>query len=373
MAKSGIHRLFAAVLFVFCLASTGSASYKEEFSAKELGSWTFENAASVNIENGFLSVRGAIPMQIISPPGLGISPEEKFLLLKLRSKKDGYCFLTFGLTDGSVAAKKLRLKGNWDYSRGLRDYKVYIGDIAPSGVNINGLAIGFTGSREIEARIGSVSLYRPGFFESAGFFLDELLEPDFIDTWTISFITTPAIADIPLPAVIFIIAILAAVAAMAVIRLRNKTASLPKLIIAALVIGWAVISLRMDYNWLSIWGDEAGKLYGKDEAQRVKAVNNRDIDDFIDFTAYLKSIVPADKKISAAFRQKGNPLETMVAYYALPLKTSADPDIVWVYGIGGLEFDPVTGTLSMNGETLPFGVRPYAEFRDLAAIFEVIR
>jgi len=373
MTKSCIHSVFAAILFVFCVAATGSCS--DEFNAAEIGYWTFENAAAVRMEKGVLSIKGAVPVQIISPPGLDISPEKKFLWLKLRTKRDNYCVLTFGLSDGSVATKRLRMKGNRDYSEGLRDYRVYIGDIASKGMKINGVALQFTGSREIDARIGSISFYQPGYIQAAGFLLAELFEPDFIDTWTVSFVTTPTIANIPLPAVIFVLAILAVIPALVIVRLKggNIKASAPQIALAALVIGWAVLSLRMDYNWLRIWGDEAGKLYGKNEAERIKNINNRDMDDFMDFIAFIKARVPADKKIAAGFRKKGTPLETLVAYYALPLTTSGAPDIVWVYGTNGLEFDPSSGTLSMKGERLPYRVRPYAEYGDAAALFEVIR
>src|SRR3989304_6878399 len=132
MTKSCIHSVFAAILFVFCVAATGSCS--DEFNAAEIGYWTFENAAAVRMEKGVLSIKGAVPVQIISPPGLDISPEKKFLWLKLRTKRDNYCVLTFGLSDGSVATKRLRMKETRDNTIAARASRSNIGDIASKGM-----------------------------------------------------------------------------------------------------------------------------------------------------------------------------------------------------------------------------------------------
>src|SRR3990170_4602668 len=374
MMKSAIHGLFAAILFVLCLSAEGLCSGPVEFRAAELSRWTPQETTSVALVGGTIRLSGLTMARIISPAGLGIEPRG-FVSVRLLTRNDNYGFIILGLADGRRVSKRLRLRGSHDLSEGLREHSVYIGDIIGPSDRIEGVALSITGSREIEADVASIRLFDPTFLERAGIYWKGLWEPDFIDTWTISFVTTPTIANTPLPPIIVLASLLAAFIIILAVYIRQRTiksGAAIRIVMGSLIAGWIALSVRMDYNWLVILGQEFTDLYGKEESERIKEVNNRDINEFVYFTAYMKSVVPADKKISAAFRKKGNPLETLVAYYALPIITSRDPDIVWVYGISGLEFDPSSGTLSMNGEQLPYRVRLYAQYGDAAALFEVI-
>src|SRR3972149_4119966 len=375
MMKSAIHGLFAAILFVLCLSAEGLCSGPVEFRAAELSRWTPQETTSVALVGGTIRLSGLTMARIISPAGLGIEPRG-FVSVRLLTRNDNYGFIIFGLADGRMVSKRLRLRGSHDLSEGLREQSVYIGDIIGPSERIEGVALSITGSRETWDRAQANRLFDPAFLERAGIYWNGFWEPDFIDTWTISYVTTPAIASTPLPLIIFIAAIIAAFVIMLAVYIMKRSLTgkaVVRIIRGTLIGGWIAISFKMDYNWLVILSQEFTDLYGKAEAERIKEANNRDIDDFVDFAAYLRSTVPPDKKISAGFRKKGNPLETFVSYYALPLITSRAPDIVWVYGTAGLELDQSTGTLSMNGEALPYRVRQYARYGDSAALFEVIR
>ncbi len=376
MSRPRKYGLFAAIFFLLCLCAEGICSGAVEFRAAELGSWApQETTTKAALDNGTLSVSGIKTARIASSSGLGLSPAG-FASVKLITWNDNYGFIIFGLADGRMVYKRFRLRGSHDLSEKPREHDVYIGDIIGPTDVIEGIAFSITGSRQIEARVASIRLFDPSFLERAEIYWGMLWEPDFIDTWTISYVTTPAVAGTPLPLIIFLLSLSAAFILILAGYLRKRTLTanaVVKIVLGSLVAGWIALALRMDYNWAHILGHEFTGLYGKDEAERIKEANNRDMDDFIDFTTYLRSTVPPDMKISAAFRVKGNPLETLVAYHALPLITSRDPDIVWVYGTEGLEFDETTGTLSMAGERLPYRVRPYAKYGEAAALFEVIR
>jgi hypothetical protein len=369
-----ITTLAGALSFFSAFGSLSSAgTYVWEFNnLRELSGWETSNVDSTYIDRGHLVVKGEIGfLRIISPRGLNIPSSQNALWLRVKSEKQGPGKIALGsLRVEKRLEKEFRIEGGGVY----RDYRIYTGDILPTGFLIDRFAVDFP-PNEVEAEIDFIRFYEPGFFQLFHLLWSQFWEPEKITFKTINFIPAPRVGSFSFVTVLYIIVIIlsAGIFLRSFVLKAVTLESVLRAIAISFLISGGLFAVRMDYNWLKIWQDDYEALWGKDVHERIPVVFEGFLAlyNFIDF---VKATIPEGEKVRPATELSSDVSWFLAKYHLLPVKTSAEADYLWAYngyGIMYVSFDTVTRSIMDGNRVVASPVRLVAAFGDAGAIYKV--
>ncbi|MBI5971099.1 MAG: hypothetical protein HY884_08100 [Deltaproteobacteria bacterium] len=387
-------RVFPSLFFSFLALSffcgeTGAAHGKDGtalfekntlLGGRELSAWQFENISSdkegqtLEYDGAALSLTAYPWMAVKTPPGARIPAGIGAISLKIDGARLTYCTVEVTLDDSSVNVKQVKFLG----APGTipREYKIYIGDIFPEApVAVNSMRIILERPGSANYKIESLKFYNPGVFELAGILWGELWEPEVVEGKTINNTSTPKIASFSVVALLyaFAITLTAAAALTSAARKTLSAQSIVKAFVCSLVFAAFLLALRMDYNWALIWKDDYENVYGRAVVERTKTAFSGDLNVHFAFVAFVKNRIPPGKTVSPASSKEGGLLDVLLKYYLLPVKTSKNPDFVWVTFDKDVRYDPGTGVLLISGSVFPQKLRFFTSFNEQIKIFEVLK
>ncbi len=377
MALVKIKKVFYLLtLFVFFLPEPSNA--ERSFTFKDEGSlsgWRILGPASVRVSGSGVEVRSNAQFTLVSPEGLEVPREEN--AIEVRGTFDGNYFCVLYLNSvatGKVYAKRFTISG---VKGSPSSFRVYFGDLMQAGDSVNGFALGFMGRTPVDVRLESLGFFKPSHAARLSIYWEEFWRPEVVLVSSINFITTPAFG--PFTLMHFSYALIVAVFAAAyfllpgqkgqVVRMRALKAGL-----VAFAVAGALFAGRMDYNWLRLWQDDIAYMGGVDVEERTVrlfTLNNERFGDFYGFLKFMRARVPEGEKVSPAVKNAGDFYGDAARYFLLPVKTSRDARFVWVYNDPGVYYDDTMAALVKDGVVAASPVRPYAVWRQDAAVYEL--
>lgn len=352
--------------------AASSADYSWEFDSGDgFAGWHYDGAQELSIEDGSLVLKGRT-VKLISPPGVDIPGSKSVLWLRLKSPRMMIAAVGLESINGRIFKKTFRAGG----SEGYRDYRIYLGDTFGPEDMIYSFVVQVRGGYwdEGEASIDFIRFYEPSALGLAGVWWQEFWEPDILKASTINFVTTPKSGPVYFPAAIYIIVIFLAVLIIIALYLKKAPALggyVKKAVIAAFLTGAALFSLRMDYNWLVMWKDDASALSGRDVRGRTIAVFSilaKNFDDFYGFLEFVKRTVPEGERVSPAAGGESTYV-ILAKYFLMPVLTSDSAKYLWSYN-DGLVYDPGTHSLMQGTTVIASPVRLVAPYGERAALYE---
>jgi hypothetical protein len=370
-----ITTLVGALSFLSAFGSLSFAgTYAWEFNdRREVSGWETSNVDSAYIDGDHLVVKGEIGfLRIISPEGLNIPSSKNALWLRVKSEKKGPGKILFGsLRVGKRLEKEFWVEGGGIY----RDYRIYTGDILPTGFLTDRFTVDFP-PEEVEAEIDFIRFYEPGFSQLFHLLWSQFWEPEKITGTTINFVTTPYIGSFSFLTVLYVLIIILSIGILLASIIR-KAALTWRTVVRAIIISFllwgGLFALRMDYNLLDIWLKDRRDLSGKNINERIPYVFYTPRE-FFDFINSVKSMVPEGEKVRPATRPNFGVYELLAKYYLLPVKTSVEGDYLWAYNLSGVMdvyFDKVTRSLMEGNRVVASPVRPVATFGDAGVLYKV--
>ncbi len=343
----------------------------------DISGWRFEHVEEARFTGGGLLLKGNNNIRI-GPPNDFRTPAGRVVMeLRFRSPKSLIINVRVKAADGWQAFKTVRVKvidGNNEDTV----LRVYLGKHGGGGQTyINDFVIDFYSTEKIAVRLDGLRFYEPGTMGLAALYWGEFWTPDFITGTTVGAVTTPEAGGVGFISMLYILIGLAFITVLIVYRVRGHGLSSPKassVLIALFLSGGVLFTLRMDYNWMSIFRDDVNTLSQVDVEKRIRLVNQKDLDSFFDFIDFVKESVPLGRGIRPATVAENTPLAAIARYYLLPLEDSPrDADFLWSYA-EVLRLDPYSGALyDGKGKLIVPRARLFAEFAGNAAIYEVIK
>lgn len=329
--------------------------------------WQIINSA-YSFEGNSLVLTSDVAPRVSSPP-LNIPSEDNVFEIRIDCPSEGVGALGLLTSDNGVVTKYFRL------SPGKRLYRVYFGDSVRKG-HIQGFVAEFYGGERKAYRLEAFRFFKPDVPELLRVLWSGFWEPEIIKVSTVNSVTTPSFGPLSLMSILYIF--MAVIVAASIgwrvrsgkpLDMRTVTFAL----IAAFLVGSVALAIRMDYNWARFWAGERATLSGKSVPERIRAVQGGEIGSFLMFVDFVRESVPAGKTVAPAARGEGDRLATMARYYLLPVRTSAKPDYLWVYGEKGLYYDPASLSLKTDETVVASGVRLFKNYGGSSAVYEVIR
>ncbi|MFQ5441719.1 MAG: hypothetical protein ACE5EB_03235 [Thermodesulfobacteriota bacterium] len=371
-------RTITRLLLLTALLAVPSASYGSGASfqfknVNEIADWRFVNVESASVADDGLLLRGSRSVIVLSPPGFKAPPGANVLRLRFRSSKGLACNIRVNTFTGGVVEKSIRVRGSGE----VQDFRFYLGSLKGGDDYINKVEIQFYTIEKVRVALISAGFYRPTLPGLSRVLWEEFLRPDMITNFTVASVTTPMVGGLTFLSALYILIILLLGTAFGVVFFTRKGArrrrSFLKAFILVFLVGGFVFAVRMDYNWLMIWRGDAAALHGEPVGVRIREVNNRDLDNFLDFMDFMESTVPAGKTIAPAALSADSPLAAMARYYLLPMEVSSEPDFLWSFADKDLRLDASSGVLYRGGKKASAPVRVFKEFAANAVIFEVLK
>jgi len=367
---------FLLSLLFFSLAPGAAVGAGQGFVFNNEGAvsgWRFEHVNKARFTGGGLLLEGDNYVRV-APPEVFRAPAGRMAMeLSFVSPKSIIVNIRVRAEDGWEMAKTARVKVVGG-AEGERTLRVYLGK--HSETYINDFVVEFYSTSNIMVRLDSLRFYEPMGLGLVPLLWGEFWQPDFISGKTIGIITTPEAGGVGFITMLYVIIGLAFITVLLVYRFRGRGLSYHKsanLFIIIFLLSGGLFTLRMDYNWLSVFRDDVKTLSGVDVAKRIHLVNNRDLDSFFDFIDFVKEAVPRGSAVRPATLGSNTPLAAIARYYMLPLEASKKAPFLWSYA-EFLRLDPRTGALydGKGGLIVP-RARVFAKFADNAVIYEVIK
>lgn len=346
-------------------------------SYESVSKWRFEHVDEARFTEGGLLLKGNNFVKIAPPEGFHAPIRRVAMDLRFKTLKSFVTNLSVKGSQGWVSVRTVRVKV-LDGSDDVTNLRVYFGKQKGGGSEayINDFAVEFYSTENINVRLDSLRLYEPGGLELVSILWEEFWRPDFITRAIVGFVATPAAGGIGLMTMLYVLAAITFASFVIFYRLSRRPLSARRassaLVIIVLLAG-VIFTVRMDYNWFTVWRDDLKTLSGVDVAERIRIVNNRNFDSFFDFIDFMKESVPPGRTIRPATIPLDSPMAAIARYYMLPLKESSEADLLWSFA-ETLRLDPRTGAL-YDGEGKQIAPRAelFAEFAKNAAIYEVIK
>ncbi len=334
----------------------------------EAALWQVLNAGSYGVEDGRLVIKGASSPRIVSPAPLNVNNNDSVVWMRLKVKRDARATLILETDGHGVKLRRFGVfKGGW------RDYRLYIGDLVPSGERVVAMGVDFARNEEVE--VDYIIVFKPTYPELLKTFWSELWEPETVTVKTINFITTPRFGPVSFMTLLYMLTAFVFLPLLVLLSGsgRLKEASLKKALPMSLIFAGVLFAVRMDYNFLSIWARDLGTFSGKDVKERIRSLYawRGDMDDFFDFMDFVKAGVPSGMRVRPASRGMQEPLSILARYYLLPVVTSPGAEYLWTYD-DGVIYDPKTHTLKRGGNVIARPVAVEAVFRKGAALYRLV-
>jgi hypothetical protein len=307
------------------------------------------------------------------PPGFDLRAGRLAIEIDLRSEKSLLTNIRARALSGWQVMKTVKTKV-LDGTDGRTRLRVYLGRTGASNVWIQDFVVEFYSTESIGIRIGRIRVYEPTMAGVGSLLWHEFWRPDFVTRATVGFVTTPEAGGVGLPLMLYVLAAFVFVAALILLRFRGRghgRVEAARLGVVIILGAGLLFAVRMDYNWLITWRDDLKTLSPVGADERLRIVNNHNLDSFLDFIAFLKKTVPPGRSVRPATLGHDSPLAAMARYYLLPIESSAGASLIWSYG-EVLRFEPATGALhDSKGRLVARRARPFASFADNAVIYEV--
>jgi len=342
-----------------------------------ISQWRFEHVSEARFIDGGLLLKGNNYVRIAPPTDFRRPAGRMAMELRFKAPKSLIVNIRIRAADGWQAAKTVRVKvaGKGDMERTLN---IYLGKHSGGGAGtyVRDFVVEFYGKEKVELRLDALRLYRPGGLGLVSLLWGEFWTPDFITGQTIGFVTAPEAGGLGFISMLYILIGLAFISALILYRLRGHGLSRSRVTGALVIIflfASLLFTLRMDYNWLSIFRYDVETLSPVGVQKRIDLVNNRDLEPFFDFIRFVKGSVPAGMSIRPATIVDNSPLAAIARYYLLPLDNSDTAGFLWSYG-EDLRIDPDSGALyDGKGTLIAARARLFAAFAKNAAVYEVIK
>ncbi|MFQ5353882.1 MAG: hypothetical protein ACE5DR_02945 [Thermodesulfobacteriota bacterium] len=375
------------VLFISIFSTLPSAAYGSESSfafnnTSAISGWSFEGVESARFTGGGLFLSGKNSLKMGYPSGISVPMRRVAMDLRLKALQSLVFNIRLKTTNGWETSKTLKVQA----IAGIDEEKVlrlYLGKALGPGAEgretnqIENLVITFFGTDKVGVRLGSLRFYEPGVVGLFSLYWGEFWRPDFITGTTIGFVTTPEAGGVGLISMLYALIFLCSIAAIVFYFARGDgffSRKAAKVMVIIFLFAGLLFTLRMDYNWLSIFRDDVKTLSGADVDKRIRMVNHNAYDGILDLVDFVKRTVPLGRTLRpAANISQDSQLAAIARYYMLPHEDSREADLIWTFG-GRLRVDPRTGALyDADGGLVEPRVRLFARHTENAAIYEVIK
>jgi len=361
-------------MFSFAPTADGAGADFAFSNSAAISGLRFEHVEKARFTEGGLLLRGNSYIKIGPPARFHMPARRVAMDMRFQSLKGIICNIRIKASNGRKAMKTVRVKvleGNSGETR----LRVYLGNIGRDGADVRDFVVAFySGTGDVIVRLDSIRLYEPTIAELASVLWEEFWRPDYISGSTIAFVTTPEAGGVGFltmlyvftGAVFFVVLLVYRMRACAISRRRAAGA----MVVIMLVAG-VIFAVRMDYNWLDNWVDDAKVLSPATVDERIRIENDHSLDSFLDFINFMKDAVPPGRAVHPATIVTGSTLAAVARYYLLPIEESRGASLLWSYG-EVLRLDPLTGALyDGKGALIAPRARLFAEFTRTAAIYEV--
>lgn len=383
MTKGPVARaIILSLLILLALpAFAGAREYAWDFDRSNgLAGWELSGAAGAVLTDRALRVTGTRPTMV--SPAVGFDARGKVLMLRIKSPVRGAAAV--GLVAGRDIDRRL-----FDIvpTEGFRDIRIYLGGLSPrGGRTYDRVVIQFPDTTKSLSplEVDFVRIDEPGPAGLLRAWWTGFWDVEFIDTRaaTVSNVKTPRVGPVSfLTALyVFMALVFAAAAAASVYSRRASQAAVDtgglvaRAAFIAFMAGGALYTLRMDYNWLVMWGRDIEALSGRETRERTAdrfGIYHRDFDVFLDFIDLVKSTVPEGAPVRPAVRPPGDTMGQLAKYFLLPVMTSDRARFIWVFDDGTV-YDPATLTLRKGLEVVAYPVREVARLGPRAALYEEV-
>ncbi len=369
-------RLSLLLFSLFFFAGTAVAGERLwEFEGNEaLSGWRFERATPELKDGSIVIEDGSFPV-IFSPGQLNIESGQSVFSFRMKTNKPGFATLSlYSAHTNFTYLLNFRVRATDEY----REYRVYLGDLIPSGEIIYDFALKLPGNK-LHTSIDSIGFHSPGKMELAGIFWDGFWWPEPIEVGTSNRVNAPVFGSLSMLTLLYCLIPLCAVAFIIAGRLRS-TRFTRAMLFKALLIGFAVpavlFTFRMDFNWLEVWRVDRAMLAHKSETERIRMINHGNYDSYFDFIDEVKKLVPAGELVRPAGRRVNaydDHVARSVAYYLLPVRSSPEANYLWLYFDevdSSITYDAALAALKKGDKVLVRGVRPIRLFGAEAALYE---
>jgi|GEM_PF-6146212 hypothetical protein len=351
---------FLSALLLLFVTSAAWAAEGRLFGPDDLKAWTVQGKSAVEAGPAGITLKGRELAALIPPKGTALSGS--VLGLDISSGTDAL-LTVYVRSNGKVFPERVNIRAG--QGKGPALYRFLTGE-DEYGPTAELAAIEIRAAR-IDFAVHSVALTPAIGTDYIAALWEEFWRPAYINAATITTIETPRFMGVSFQVyLLFIVALLVPVFLYAVSKTR-PTGALQAAVLFAFIGAGTLSALRMDYNWLVAWGDEAGRLSGRDAFERVRAVNSGWLDELLEQTDYMKKNLPEDASVAIAGVEESSRLASIGRYYLLPLRVSSDARYVWTYRTEGLSFDG--SSLMKGGRVISSPVRLVKDFGEGSALF----
>ncbi|MFQ5427583.1 MAG: hypothetical protein ACE5EZ_01245 [Thermodesulfobacteriota bacterium] len=369
--------LFLSVFMLPPQAAYGAGQSTLFNSYESVSRWRFEHVDEARFIDGGLLLKGNNFVKISPPAGFHAPIRRVAMDLRFKTSKSFVTNLSVRGSDGWVAGKYIKVNV-LDGSEKITHLRVYFGKHDGGGAEayINDFILEFVSSENINVRLDSLRIYEPTTSELLSLLWEEFWRPDFITGSTVGFVTTPEAGGVGFMGMLYVLVAITFASVVIFYRLSRRPLSArmaSSALVLIVILAGVIFTVRMDYNWLTIWRDDVKTLSGVGVDERIRIVHNRNLDSFFDFIDLVKRTVPSGSAIRHAASDHNTQLSYIARYYMLPIEDSVKADLLWLYG-DSLVFDPGSGALyDGNGKLVAPKVKLFAKYAENAAIYEVIK
>lgn len=357
--------IFFSLIKSPCLADELSWTFKEPVAPPGWEMWGVEPS----FDRGGVVLKGMNRPRIVSP---ALDIPAIALFIKMKSNEGGIFAVGFLSSSNKVYTSFLRLKGGTESS----DYRIYAGDLLKPDESISRLIIEFPEGASVT--LDSIGFYTPAFAELLKLRWEAFWAPEIVKGSTINYISNPAFGTVSFIIILYGVVVISAFAILVFRFSRGRALerdSIARAFLISFFIGAFLYTVRMDYNWLKMWGHDRADLSGKDAGgrQRVLYKVYDSTGDFLDFINRARSAVPVGEKVRPAVKYPYDQFALIGRYFFLPVMTSVDGRFIWTYNDKEVYFDPNARSLKSGNGVIAYPVRPVPGFFGRAGLYEILK
>ncbi len=298
-------------------------------------------------DDGTISITGPGEMKLTAKVGGGLETSGKALTFTLESQADAYGVLRVRSTRG-IALRRFMLR------RGERDYFFDLEAIFGPDDYILAVSLDFL----LEG--GSVGILDLSVKEAgpAKRIVKALFTTETFTTKMINHINGPTVMGVSFLVAGYILTAILFTALLIIFVIRKKPllksagtsgcSSAPfRAFIVAFVVAAALLAVRTEYRWATLYGQDKVVLPGDATGTRIFTLFSQELPDFLRFLDYVKSTVPEGESVRAATNSAGDYMR-LARYRLLPVRSSEGATYIWSYNDHRLFYDEAKMTL-MDG------------------------
>lgn len=329
--------------------------------------------AKATAEKGILSIEGYFPqLRIPMPPETG--GPDSFAHLSIKSTKDRVIELTL-FTGAGLAGEKNYTKFLVTGDSRYHDYRFSLKRITPGINTLSAMAINIPGSVS-DLEIDFIRIYQPGFTETLSIAWHEFWRPDPIAVTTINFTDTPAIGTTGLFAISYVF--IGVIALFLILRRKKQGLPVTKAAVTAAIstpflAAGLLVTIRMDYNWLSEFKRDLRGQSGTTVEERIQNYYPTHYADFHTFLMGIKAELPEGATIAPAVMSRESRYATFARYHLLPHLETKEARFHWVYYDHEVQYNTTARTLStLDNATVLRDVELVKAFPPMGSLYKKV-